>query len=363
MSGGFPFFRVAGDPEQIGAQCAALFGDRIRACFAFYVELLAEIRAQDLARAVARERFLGELRDATAPFEQAIRARRPEVAREIDAMAHGAGLSPWQLYFVNARTELYGIAAQRSGAPSLRTPTECTALFLRRERLLGENWDWHPRAEELAVVLEVAPSAGPRFVMLTEPGIVGKIGLNEHGLGVCLNILFADVPFEGVPVHVMLRAILESRDVAAAHERIAGFPRGTASNLLFADASGAFRNLELRGAELREVFADDPVILHTNHYVGEEARIRLSNPSSYARLRRGRELYREVEGAGVAGFQRLLADQEEGGFPICRAYQRGVSFLAGTVAGVVMELASRRLHVVRGQPSLGAAWQVFDCPR
>lgn len=360
MTGGFPFFRVAGDPDQIGAQCGALFGDRIRACVSFYVELLAEVLEREISRDFARNDFLSNLREWTAPFEDSIRTYLPRIAIEIDAMAKGSGLDPWQLYFINSRTELYGIAAQKKKVPTLTAPSECTSLFMRGERLLGENWDWHPRVEDLSIVLEVAPSEGPRFVMLTEPGIVGKIGLNEHGLGLCLNILFADISFTGVPVHAMLRAILESRNVQSAHELIKNLPRGTASNLLFADPTGSFRNLEMRGAELREVFTEDPVILHTNHYVGEEEQIRESNPSSYARFKRGREVYPQIAGKGLEGFKRLLSDTEDDNFPICRSYKQGVSFMVGTVAGVILELEKRRIHVVKGRSHADSTWHEYS---
>ena len=47
---------------------------------------------------------------------------------------------------------------------------------------------------------------------LTEAGILGKIGLNDAGLGVCLNLLSttADGGRDGTPIHVLLRQMLQS---------------------------------------------------------------------------------------------------------------------------------------------------------
>jgi isopenicillin-N N-acyltransferase-like protein len=35
---------------------------------------------------------------------------------------------------------------------------------------------------------------GHQLIQLTEPGILGKIGMNSAGVGVCLNILAAGLP-------------------------------------------------------------------------------------------------------------------------------------------------------------------------
>lgn len=46
--------------------------------------------------------------------------------------------------------------------------------------------------------------------MITEAGIIGKIGCNDAGIGVCLNALRTSTCRNKVPIHLELRAILDS---------------------------------------------------------------------------------------------------------------------------------------------------------
>ena len=53
---------------------------------------------------------------------------------------------------------------------------------------------------------------GGAFTTFTEAGILGKIGLNNHGVGVCINILgsSSDGGLGGIPIHILLRLLLQS---------------------------------------------------------------------------------------------------------------------------------------------------------
>ena len=48
------------------------------------------------------------------------------------------------------------------------------------------------------------------FVTLCEAGTLAKIGLNDAGLGVCLNLLRSseDGGHDGTPIHILLRQVL-----------------------------------------------------------------------------------------------------------------------------------------------------------
>jgi isopenicillin-N N-acyltransferase-like protein len=47
--------------------------------------------------------------------------------------------------------------------------------------------------------------------MVTEAGLIGKIGINLSGVGVCLNAIRAqDMDLTRLPTHLGLRMVLES---------------------------------------------------------------------------------------------------------------------------------------------------------
>jgi isopenicillin-N N-acyltransferase-like protein len=68
-------------------------------------------------------------------------------------------------------------------------PNECTSLFCPTNGILAQNWDWDKTLESLMFVQKITRPDRHQLIQLTEPGILGKIGMNSAGLGVCLNIL------------------------------------------------------------------------------------------------------------------------------------------------------------------------------
>ena len=68
------------------------------------------------------------------------------------------------------------------------------------------------RTPRPATVIWIVEHEHGWFVTLTEAGILAKIGLNDAGLGVCLNLLdtTADGGLDGTPIHLLLRQVLET---------------------------------------------------------------------------------------------------------------------------------------------------------
>lgn len=353
----FTFFELRGEPDEIGTMAGRLFGDRIRANYEFYESLFAEILKIDTGNSGA----LTRLRDAIALhstiFEAAVRNMFPAYDAEIQAMATAANIPLWKLYALNARTEVYRLLVKDR---QKLMPSECTSLFFPQDRILGQNWDWHPKLEALSIIVRITTPNGDSLVMLTEPGIIGKIGLNSCGVGVCLNILFAECELKGVPVHVLLRGILESDSYADAVSLVEQTSRGTVSNLLIADSEGNAADLELIGSEIRSVSLPGGELLHTNHYLADQSQASVAIPGSVYRLARATELYREFASHGVTGMKRILSDRSNPEFPICRDYSQGIDFLVGTVAAIVMDLPNRTLYVAKGRPSPESSWSAYQ---
>jgi len=60
------------------------------------------------------------------------------------------------------------------------------------------NWDWKSAASDSLISLDIlahAPTKRPRIKMMTEAGVIGKIGVNSHGISVMLNALKVNFPF------------------------------------------------------------------------------------------------------------------------------------------------------------------------
>jgi len=301
-----------------------------------------------------------------------------ELLEEIEGIAAGAARGVDEILALNARTEI--LPPSYPGEPSphwqqvqelnrgagLPDWGECTALAVQparsatRATLLAQNWDWLGSQRSAVVLLRIRESDGSGCLAFTEAGMLAKIGLNAHGFGVCLNLMRSRTDGEqpGVPVHVLLRALLKGRGVADAIQLASSVTHGGSSNVLCADRSGALASLELSPAGVEIVRPQGGVLPHTNHFlmpVGRRGEApRAPTLSTEQRLARIEQLLETHDGAlGVAELQSMLRDESEGLMSICRNPDPSLPPEARveTVASVVMELGAGIMHVAPDVPS------------
>jgi len=213
----------------------------------------------------------GEVRSWGARYRAVARAYDPDLETMLVALAEGAGQEPEQIFALNARTELLYGAAARGRAPA----DDCTSLAVLPSHtvdghvLLGQNWDWHPEQRELTFLLLTRDEEGFAVLTLTEAGMLAKSGLNSAGLGVCANLLVSseDRGGDGVPYHLLLRGVLQSRTMADALRAVTAHPRISSGNLLIADAGGEAIDLEVCPSDFGYVLPEDGLIAHSNHFL------------------------------------------------------------------------------------------------
>jgi len=205
-----------------------------------------------------------------------ITAAAPAIAREIAGIADGAGLPVTAVAAINARTE---VLAAVGGV----TPSECSTVVRLRDGdapVSIQAWDWFAELADLWFVWEIPHENGHLTTTVTEYGIVGKIGVNDRGLGVHFNILHhsEDGNGIGVPVHVLARAVLdESRDLNHALVRLAQAKVSASTSLTLVANSGgesAAVSVELHPGGIGYALPDrDGLLVHTNHFLSSPANL------------------------------------------------------------------------------------------
>jgi isopenicillin-N N-acyltransferase like protein len=258
-------------------------------------------------------------------------SRAPRVAdaerEEIEGIAAGAGVSATALLAVNARTELLAGALD-----------ECSVIG--GGAVLAQNWDWHPDLAPSTLVWIV--HAGEHwFATLTEAGMLAKIGLNDAGLGVCLNLLrtSADGGLDGVPIHILLRRVLASCRTVDEAVALLTEARVTASSAVTVATPGAVACVELSPGGANVLATG----VHTNHFLeppraGRDVGVEESL-STVARL----DVVRRLP------LERALRSHQG---PVCRHLVPAEPWEERTVtlASVIMDLAAPALRVAVGQP-------------
>ena len=326
--------RVSGPPQARGRQLGEELRDRVRATWDFY-------------REVVFSKVPFDLEEEGEAYRGVIRRFRASYGDELDGIAHGSGLAPWQVAVLNARTELMHRSVYRPGGGL----GECTAVYFPESGVLGQNWDWMDALEELMVLVEIEREDGHRILQLTEPGILGKIGLNSAGVGVCLNILSGTASPPAVPVHVLLRAVLDAGSLEEARCTVADASFGTCSHLLVGDDTGRSASLELWGNECVEVDHGERLPRHTNHYVAtpRDQSGDVLVPNSEGRWARAEALLDDQANQTVDRMKSVLLDAE-GGHAICGGWFPVGPFRLGTVCSIIMDLPARVMHITPGHP-------------
>lgn len=305
-----------------------------------------------------------------ARFRDPIGELDVQLLEEIEGIAAGCGRAPNELLALNARTEILPPNFPERANPAWLKRMkgadfgECTAIAVLPSRsatggaLLAQNWDWLGSQREALVILRSSGEGGS-FVTLTEAGMLAKIGMNGHGLGVCLNILRtpSDGLRRGVPVHALLRQLLGCASVAEAERLVMRLSYGASSNIVCVDAAGQAASFELSPAGVGVVRAEDGALCHTNHFLDLAAVGEVVAPpasfSSEPRLARARQLVGERPKHGVEELKQMLRDESDGLLSICRKPDPSMPEFARieSVASTVMELARGVMHVAPDVPS------------
>ena len=240
----------------------------------------------------------------------------------------------------------------------------CTALSWKTNdrSFLAQNWDWqHEQAENL-IHLRIRHEPKPTIDMVTEAGIIGKIGLNSAGVGTCLNAITAKgLDFTRLPCHLALRACLESmsRDQAVGTLQKAGI--ASACHILVADATGGV-GLECTHLDIVKLpMSKEGVVTHTNHLIGGHAQIyeRCSMPDTFFRLDRINQLIHTcTKDPSYDDIQSLLEDEKN--YPASINREQTKDSTVATLFSIVMDLETKYAKVMLGRPSKGKSASVLS---
>jgi isopenicillin-N N-acyltransferase like protein len=245
----------------------------------------------------------------------------PDLVAELDGVASGAGVPLAALLRLQARTELMGGA-------------ECS--LIARPGMVSQNWDWHPDVVPLVWVVE--QPGGRWFATLTEAGIVGKVGLSSAGLAFGLNFLRCslDGGLDGVPIHVLLRMLLDRVDSFDEAVSLLTSARVSASSSITVASADEVVVVEVSPGGARVIRG--PEVLHTNHF--------LDGPPAGTDLEAADD---------TTTFERLEDLRRTGSLSspvVCRHDDPSVPWpdRIATLASLVMEPGVPRLRVADGPP-------------
>jgi isopenicillin-N N-acyltransferase-like protein len=334
--------RCEGTPYEIGLQHGKALAPQIQGSIEFYTWMFKKYTAKDWKDilVVAKE------------FQGQIRQRWPRYYEEITGIAAGADRQTLDIVALNVRTEIaYGLLAANLNVPS----DGCTTVYWNAGdgTFLGQNWDWMEAQKANAGLMTLISPGLPTIKVMTEAGIIGKIGMNSSGVGICMNAIRAKgYNSTQLPVHIAMRMALECRTASQAAEELQTVRVAGSVHLLVADVADVF-SFEFTSQTCIRLHADtEHRIIHSNHLIEKHAGS-WEDPEddSFARLSRMKQVTDEKLLAGgvksLDTFQSIFDDHK--GFPvsICR-FEQGISEDA-TLFNIVMDLGKKNAIVTMGK--------------
>jgi isopenicillin-N N-acyltransferase-like protein len=335
----FPILDVTGSSEEIGTQHGKLLKNRINQAIEFYTDVSKNL--DEDGRESNRKYILNSAKN----FKNKIRAYNSDYSIEIESIAEAADVDPLWIYAINSRSEIMSNMDDGS--------TECTALYFNNPPVLGQNWDWAADFEDLAFIMRLTKPDGHKILQITEPGMIGKIGFNNSGIGVCLNFLSVDDELDGLPIHIILRAMLDCKSIEEARNLAKNVGNGQSGNILIGDKNGKYQDIEFGGSEVYLLNVEDNHFVHTNHFLRNENLN--SNPdllqSSFNRFKMATNFVKGHKTYSLEFMKSILLDDTDPELPICRKYIPGrVKEKVGTVCTILMDLNQQVMHVTKGSP-------------
>jgi isopenicillin-N N-acyltransferase-like protein len=282
-----------------------------------------------------------------------------DLVDEIEGIAAGARHDAEELVAINARTELLARSVPISECSLVGVVSNAGAPRC----LLAQNWDWHPDLRESLVWWHVEGRGSRWFTTLTEAGMVAKLGMNSRGICVGLNFLSssADEPLAKVPLHVLLRVLLDRTDtLSEALGLLLGADVAASACVTVGCADqeeAAAVSVELSPAGANVVWPDrEGRLVHTNHFLAAPSPARDTGLAEGAdSLVRWWSLSRRAPGfpgASPEGLLGVLGSHHGAPGSLCRHPRAGAAWLdrVETLLSVVFDPGALTMTVVPGAP-------------
>ncbi len=352
MSHPFPFIRIAGSPHERGLEYGRRASEKIGNSLSLYRELFEAYAALHWDEAVRR----------SALFEPSIREYLPDALEEMRGIAEGAGVTHGDILALNCRSEL--MFALPDGCTSVVIPPEASK---DGHTYVAQTWDWLKPAHGACIVLEVRQASPlPTLLMVCEAGMVSGKGVNSAGMGCGLNAVGIGWGRVGLPLHVMLRGVINSVKTSDAIEAVAKARRAGCGNFYIGSAEGLALHLEFTPDDFDVLMADTTGLAHANHFLSPlfagQDKLKASLPCSFPRKFRAQKVLDQCHGnlTRETVCASVLADHVNFPDSVCShedpADERWSRFC--TIYGVFMDLHARALWVSHANPCEGK-WEPF----
>ena len=329
---------VGGPPRELGRQLGEAAREEVRGFAAIALERVN--KTVKISRADAL--------DICRKSEAYVAAYAPDMLEELRGISDSSGVAFEELMLLQIRNQLR--PAADAGCTSFAVAPQRNA---EGHAIVGQNWDNDPALDPFTIVLTRRPENKPALMNITQAGLIAYIGLNDAGIGLCMNPLPAPSRPLGVPHYFTVREMYEKTSLDDAIQAVRRAARAIPANIILATPQGP-ADLEVTVGDVH-VLRDDELVVHTNHCLHPDlVPINQDFPDlieSTPRKARIEKLLGSEQSLSVEQLQAALSDHDNHPYSICRHQNDDpeTGFWV-SVFSVVVEADQGRMHISRGNP-------------
>lgn len=296
-----------------------------------------------------------------ANFNESIKKYTPELYEEIRGIAEGSGQAFNDIMVLNLLDEFWVYInnienhhCSGMGIPSINGSTS----------YIAQNLDIEKYTDGYQILMRLARTdARPEQLILTHPGLIGLNGMNETGIGACMNTLMQlKASASGLPVAFIVRRIINSTNKNDLLSFIQTVPHASGQNYIIG-IKGEVYDFE---ASANKVVRFDPknangAVYHTNHPIvnddlkpwSEEYNPNLADKpvssNSFIRLVSVENRISQTPAINDYLIKETLRSKDDLNNPVCRTINSAGTIF--TFASVIMTLTGNPyMQITKGSP-------------
>lgn len=300
---------------------------------------------------------------AYANFDASIKKYTPELYEEIRGISEGSGQAFNDLMILNLLDEFWVYINNINNH-------HCTGMGVPSRNgspgYIAQNMDIEKYTSGYQILIRLERTKDrPEQLILTHPGLIALNGMNETGIGACMNTLMQlKASPKGLPVAFVVRRIINSNDKEELLNFIKTIPHASGQNYIVG-IRGEIFDFE---ASANKVVQFDPkndngTVYHTNHpIVNDDMKPWFENydpnskekpvqSNSYIRLASAENRISKAPKVDDQLIKEILRSKDDINNPVCRSLSSNSGSGGFTFSSVIMTLTGTPyLQITAGPP-------------
>lgn len=275
---------------------------------------------------------------ATARFDQPL-------TDELSGIADGADVSFADVVILNNYTDFRDIQVDDQG---------CSLAYVNQQHgpIVGQTWDMHGSAKNYVCCIQIE-NEHSNSVLFSVVGCVGMMGFNDNGGMLGVNNINTDGAKAGVMWPVIVRKVLEQKNLQAMEKCLTESPKTSGHNYLIAVGDHAQMWEVAPGCNDmvdQKLPAENGFMFHTNHCLGQQMKLRETTISQNSSTQIRFDLLDQKIGAvsSLEQMHQLMNDHENYPKSICSNFQTDAQDPSITCGGAVGHLKTGKVIMWRG---------------